>query len=80
MYSKDIEFLQFRRLIEYSDRIEHCYTLKPLDFKTGDMDKSFADYDKICKALNINSKNIYRPSQTHSINIKTVTKEAPRNI
>ena len=27
-----VEYLQFRRLLEYEDTLKHCFTLKPLDF------------------------------------------------
>ena len=27
-----IEYIQFRKLLEYEDVLTHCFTLKPLDF------------------------------------------------
>ena len=72
-----VEYIQFKRLLEYEDRITHCFTLKPLDFKIEDNDKVLNEYDKICKALDIDSKNLYRPSQTHSNNVKCVNDEEP---
>lgn len=76
----DVEFLQFRRLLEYRDKITHAYSLKPLDFKIGDLESVLSDYTKLCKALGIKPNNIYRPSQTHSNNVKKVNFEAPRDI
>ena len=71
----NIEYLQFRKLLEYSDKIKHCYTLKPLDFKITD--KVFDNYEKICRGLDINTKNVYMPNQTHSINVRKIENEEP---
>ena len=75
LYDDDIEYLQFRKLLEYSDKITHCYTLKPLDFRIDGREKFKEDYKKICKVLNLDEKQIYRPHQTHSNNVKIVKKE-----
>jgi len=80
IYDKGIEYLQFRKLLKYSDKIKHVYTLKPLDFKIGDLESAKNDYKKICTSLGISEEKIYRPSQTHSDNIKKVEDELPRNI
>lgn len=74
---RGIEYLQFRKLLEFSDKIQHSYTLKPLDFNIGDMESVKKDYEKICTSLNLNLRNIYRPSQTHNINIKCVDDQIP---
>lgn len=76
----DIEYLQFRKLLEYKDKIQHCYTIKPLDFgKNGNYQSKkkevLEDYTKICKCLNLDGKNIYRPFQTHTRNVKKVENE-----
>lgn len=78
--SGGVEFLQFRRLLEYRDKIIHAYSLKPLDFKIGDLGSVLEDYTKLCRVLNVSSDNIYRPSQTHSNNVKAVNFETPRYI
>lgn len=78
--SGDIRFLQFRRLLEYGDKITHAYSLKPLDFKIGELNKVLSDYSKFLEALGVSSGDVYRPSQTHSNNVKTVTDEKPRDI
>ena len=49
IYNGDIEYLQFRRLLEYSDKIEHCYTLRALDFNVRNIDKLKESYSKICR-------------------------------
>ena len=29
----EIEYIQFKKLLEYKEKIKHCFTLKKLDFK-----------------------------------------------
>lgn len=75
-----IKYLQFRRLLEYSDRIQHCYSLRPLDFgKNRDYDvskeKIHKEYEIICKSLDLNADNIYRPKQMHTNVVKKVEDE-----
>ena len=77
LYNEKLEYLQFRELLKYSEDIEHCYTLKPLDFNIGDKEKVLKDYNKICNALHLNSNKIFRPQQTHSNTIKKVETENP---
>lgn len=72
IYDEDIEYLQFRKLLKYSEKIQHCFTLKPLDLNLENRGKAIADYEKICKSLNLEIKNIYRPKQTHSTNIEKI--------
>ena len=31
--NNNIQYLQFKRLLQYQNKLKHCYTLKPLDFK-----------------------------------------------
>lgn len=74
----DIEYLQFRKLLEY-DNLVHCYTLrKNLDFKrknSQDNNKVLeGSYKKLCKALGFDRKNEVRPYQTHTDCIKIVNK------
>lgn len=72
-----LEYIQFRKLLEYEDILTHCFTLKPLDF--GD-NGNFEDkkdivennYKLICNQLNTDYKDIIRPYQTHTNNIKEV--------
>lgn len=72
-----IEYLQFRRLLEYSDILTHCFTLKPLDFGNNNnyeqkKDIVTSNYKLICGELDIDYKNIVRPYQTHTNNVKEV--------
>ena len=75
-----IKYLQFRRLLEYSDRIQHSYSLRPLDFgKNRDYDvskeKIHKEYEIICESLKLNADNIYRPKQMHTNVVKKVEDE-----
>lgn len=78
--SNGIEYLQFRKFLEYEDILTHCFTLKPLDFGgIGNFEankKVFMDnYEKICNELNIDKYNILRPWQTHTNVVKKVENE-----
>lgn len=77
-----IKYLQFRRLLEYSDKLQHCYSLRPLDFgKNRDYEvskeKIHKEYEIICRSLNLNPDNVYRPKQMHTNVIKKVEEENP---
>ena len=77
-----IKYLQFIKLLEYEDIVKHAITIKPLDIGTNnnyyDKENEFKDnYKKICNILKIDSKNIYRPYQTHTDTVKAIEKEEP---
>lgn len=76
----DVEYIQFKKLLEYSDILAHCFTIKPLDFSGNDNYESKKDivnsnYKKICDLLELDYKNIVRPYQTHTNTVKTLTEE-----
>lgn len=48
----DIEYLQFRKLLEYKDKIQHCYTLKGKDNDYKEENKE--NYISLYKELNLN--------------------------
>lgn len=59
----NIEYLQFKRLLEYSDKLQHCYTMKCDDYKEDDGN----NYKKLCKSLNIEYNKLIRiEHQIHS--------------
>ena len=71
-----IEYIQFRKLLEYPN-INHALTLKPLNFEgfstyEKNKEKITREYQKICDILNIDYKNICRPKQTHTSNVRSV--------
>lgn len=73
----EMEYIQFRKLLEYEDILTHCFTLKPLDFGDNSnyevkKDLVTNNYKLICKELDVNYKNIVRPYQTHTNNVAEV--------
>ncbi len=66
-----IEYLQFRELLKYSDKLVHAYSLKPLQFsdKNEDAEKN---YKKICDILGINYKKIIKSAQRHTDIVKDI--------
>ncbi len=79
VYNNGVEYLQFRKLLEYEDKVKHCYTLKPLDFGKFQIrkDEVLEQYKRVCQFLNINEKNIYKPLQCHTDVVKSVNYEEP---
>lgn len=80
--SKDgIEFLQFERLLEFSDKISHAYVLKPLDFRNHNGNEAILSYKAIFNELGMNINNLVRPHQMHTNNVicvkEKVIKDAP---
>ena len=78
--NKDCRIMQFKKLLEYDERLIHAFTLKPLDFGSNDTyektkEKVNDNYKLICNMLKLDSKNIVRPFQTHTNNIKEVKDE-----
>lgn len=72
--------LQFKRLLKYNDVLSHAFTLKPLDFGSNDTYKEGkenfdSNYKSVCELLKLDSKNIVRPYQTHTNNVKEVAEE-----
>lgn len=74
------EFLQFKKLLKYSDIITHAYSLG-LDknyrtFKANktplskeEYEKNINNYKTLCEANNLNYKNIKKANQAHTDNI-----------
>ena len=67
----NIEYLQFRELLNYSDKIQHAYTLKPLQFSDKN-EKSISNYKKICDLLDIDYTKIIKSAQRHTDIIKDI--------
>ncbi len=73
----EIEYIQFRKLLEYKDEIEHCFTLKPLDF--GNNEKATQNpevyrkqYEKLCSEFKWDVNKIIRPYQTHTDIVESI--------
>ena len=86
-----IEYLQFRKLLEYKDIINHAYSLGiNMDFRTSrangelskeEYEKTLKDYDKLCKSIGCDYRNLVKGIQKHTNNVKIVSekinKDAP---
>ena len=58
---ENIDFIQFKRLLEYQDIIAHAYTLKNPKINFGPNltnDECYQNYQSICDELNLNVVNI----------------------
>lgn len=68
-----VEYLQFKKLLEYSNLI-NCYTLSTFNFdKTISNEELNNNYERLCDCLEIKKETIVRPHQSHTDNIKNVT-------
>lgn len=79
----EVQYLQFRKLLEYDNIITHAYSLGTnLNFRTAkinkeklsqnEYNKSIDSYKKICNSLETNYKNIVKTNQEHTDNIKII--------
>lgn len=76
----EIEYIQFKKLLEYKNEIEHCFTIKPLDFgdnnnAKNNFPKYEKQYKKLCDNLNWNYEKIIRPFQTHTDVVKSIKQD-----
>jgi len=81
--NEELKIMQFKKLLEYSDLL-HAFTLKPIDVKNSteyeeNKEQVDNDFKSICKLLKMDIKNIIRPYQAHTDNIKEVNEEM-RNV
>lgn len=82
-----IEYLQFRKLLEYSDVINHAYSLGiDRNYRTTraadsaplsqeEYNKAKNDYKDLCEEINANYINVAKPNQAHTRNILRVDKK-----
>lgn len=79
----EVQYLQFKKLLEYKDIINHAYSLGlDVNFRTainGKADVSSTQYKlakksykNICKAIGSKYKNVVKPKQFHTNNVKIV--------
>lgn len=75
--NKTQEFIQFRKLLEYSDIVTHAYSLgTDKDYRTfrpnktpltkEEYEKNMKNYKTLCDANNLNYKNIIKAKQAHT--------------
>ena len=71
----DVEFLQFRKLLEYP-QIKHAYGLKTLDFRKREKNNPREEsYQKLLEVLQIDDKSLLKPDQKHTDHLLTITKK-----
>lgn len=84
------EYIQFKKLLKYSDIITHAFSVgTDVNFRGTkkekekiikcNQEKMLNDYTKLCTSLDLEKNNIVRPIQTHSNNIKIVTRKMLKN-
>ncbi len=87
---KTQEFLQFRKLLEYSDIISHCYSLgldktyrtfnpDGTELLKADYENNLNNYKTLCEANKMDYKNIVKARQAHTdniLNIENIEKSA----
>lgn len=86
-----IEYLQFRKLLEYSDIINHAYSLGiDRNYRTAravdntplsqeEYNESVNDYKDLCDAINTNYTNIAKPNQAHTKNTLKISQKVELN-
>ena len=79
-----VQYLQFRRLFEYSDILVHAYSLGiDKNFRTAraknvepltqeEVKKANKDYSDLCNAIEMNYIDAVKPNQAHTKNVKKV--------
>ena len=85
-----VEFLQFRKLLEYKNIVNHAYALGiDVNFRTAKANKEFLpkmvfeknvqDYKNLANAINDNYINIVKCNQEHTKNVQVVDKKINKN-
>lgn len=71
------QYLQFRKLLEYKDEINHAYTIGTnVDFRIRTEEEwNISSYRKLCEDFDENANNIIKPTQEHTENIQIVNKK-----
>ena len=81
-----IEFLQFRKLLEYKDVINHAYSIgTDLNFRTAKANKqkisekefelAINSYNNLCVAIDTDMKKLVKTNQEHTKEVKIVQKK-----
>ncbi len=83
-----IEYLQFRKLLEYKDKVKHAYSVGiDKNFRTArvgglspeEYNKSLNDYKDLCESVGSNYINIVKPNQRHTNEVKIVNEKINLN-
>lgn len=86
--NKNIEYVQYRKLLEYKDIISHAYTLGlNVGFKVTGANNKIEDngydfvinsYKNICESIGCNYKNVIRANQDHTDKVKIITEKTTK--
>lgn len=86
MQKNEIEYLQFRKLLPYQDKLKHAYSIGiDRNYRTAKVNKekiepekyqkAIKDYESLCQAIGSNYKHIVKPNQEHTQEVKIVTRK-----
>ena len=82
----NIEYLQFKKLLEYKDIINHAYSLGiDRNFRTArankeklskeEYTKALKDYEELCSSIGSDYKNLIKTNQEHTDEVKVVNRK-----
>lgn len=85
-----VEYLQFRKLLEYKDVINHAYSLGiDKNYRTAkankqklastDYQKAIEDYESLCQVIESKSEHLIKTNQEHTDEVKTVKEKINLN-
>ena len=86
-----VQYLQFRKLLEYGDVIIHAYSIgTEVNFRTArankqqlpeqEFKKAMQDYERLCNAIKVDYKNVVKTNQEHTDNIAIANKKINKNL
>ncbi len=68
--TKNLEYLQFNKLLEFQNEIIHAYTLKTFNFGLDKNEENRKEsFNIIAKTFNVNEEDIIKAKQTHTDNV-----------
>lgn len=72
-----IQYIQFRKLLNYSDIINHAYAIGlDRNYRTTNKDENgINNYKDLCQTLNTNYINCVKPCLAHTANVKNVIRK-----
>ena len=85
-----MQYLQFRKLLEYQDTINHAYSLgTDVNFRTArvnkqelpkeEYEKAIDDYKKLSSSIGSNYINVVKTNQAHTDEVKVINKKIDEN-
>lgn len=87
----EVEYIQFRKLLEYSDIITHAFSIgKDVNFRSVrtikndekeicNREKMLKDYTNLCENLGLQMRNVVKPMQSHLEKVQIVTGKVLKN-